>query len=293
MTNKVTFGLKNVHYAPLEIVDGQPSFGQPVPMPGAVELTHEPRGDMVEFYADDMLYYSASNNQGYDGTLSIANIPEDFLINALGEEKNSDGVLNEIQDAKSKPFAFLFEFDGDEKAVRHVMYNCTASRPNVSSSTKTNSVEPNANELTFVASALEIGGKRLVKTKTTSDTSNSVYDGWYDNVYQANADTTPPTVTVAPIDGATTVDVTTDIVWTFDEAIREASVSSANFFVTDATGDEVDGTLTQSTDKLTVTFTPSMDLQATTDYQAIATKNVKDLSGNSLAENSVTNFTTA
>ncbi len=51
---------------------GAIKFGTPIPLPGAVELTFEPRGDLIEFYADDMLYYAASNNQGYDGTLSIA-----------------------------------------------------------------------------------------------------------------------------------------------------------------------------------------------------------------------------
>ncbi|PEW54146.1 phage tail protein, partial [Bacillus cereus] len=66
--NKVTFGLKNVHYVPFDIKDFLVTFGTPIPLPGGVELTFEPRGDLIEFYADDMLYYAASNNQGYDGT---------------------------------------------------------------------------------------------------------------------------------------------------------------------------------------------------------------------------------
>ena len=70
-------------------------------MPGAVELTNEPRGDLIEFYADDMLYYSADNNQGYEGTLNIALLPEQFAIDALGEQLDeTDGVLNELADAK-------------------------------------------------------------------------------------------------------------------------------------------------------------------------------------------------
>ena len=135
--NKVSFGLKNVHYATYETKDGVVTFGTPIPMPGAVELTNEPRGDLIEFYADDMLYYSADNNQGYEGTLNIALLPEQFVIDALGEQLDeTDGVLNELADAKGKPFALLFEFDGDVKATRHVMYNCSASRPNISSKSK-------------------------------------------------------------------------------------------------------------------------------------------------------------
>lgn len=183
--NKVTFGLKNVHYATYTELNGVITFDAPIPLKGGVSLTTEPRGELVEFYADDMLYYSASNNQGYNGTLSIANIPESFLIDALGEELDeTDKVIHELSDAKGQPFALLFEFDGDVKAVRHVMYNCTANRPNISSSTKTNTAQPNTNELTFVASPMVIDGKRYVKTKTSATTPAAIYDAWYQGVYK-------------------------------------------------------------------------------------------------------------
>ncbi|PDY48446.1 major tail protein [Bacillus pseudomycoides] len=182
--NKVSFGLKNVRYATYETKDGVVTFETPIPLPGAVELTFEPRGDLIEFYADDMLYYAASNNQGYDGTLSIAYIPEQFAIDALGEQLDeTDGVLNELADAKGKSFALLFEFDGDIKATRHVMFNCSASRPTLASKTKTSSAEPNANELKFVSSPIDISGNRMVKTKTTSKTTQAIYDNWYKKVY--------------------------------------------------------------------------------------------------------------
>ena len=181
--NKVTFGLKNVHYAPYTVSSGTISYDTPVAIPGAVEISLEPRGDMVEFYADDMLYYSAANNQGYDGTLSIANIPQQFLIDALGEVLDeTDGVLTESSNSKGSNFALMFEFDGDVKAVRHVLYSCSANRPNVTSSTKTDSVEPNANELVFVAGPRETD--YAVKTKTTDTTDPTIYDAWYTAVYE-------------------------------------------------------------------------------------------------------------
>ncbi|MED1093990.1 major tail protein [Bacillus paramycoides] len=184
--NKVTFGLKNVHYVPLDIKDFLVTFGTPIPLRGGVELTFEPRGDLIEFYADDMLYYAASNNQGYDGTLNIATIPEQFAIDALGEVLDeTDGVLSELADAKGKPFALLFEFDGDVNATRHVMYNCSASRPTIASKTKTNSAEPNTNELKFVSSPIILApdGRPMVKTKTTAKTTQAIYNDWYKKVY--------------------------------------------------------------------------------------------------------------
>lgn len=185
--NKVTFGLKNVHYAVITEGEGTITYGTPVAIPGGVEISLEPRGDMSEFYADDILYYSASNNQGYDGTLTIANIPEQFAIDCLGEEQDeTDKVITEKSNNVGKNFALLFEFDGDIKSIRHVLYNCSANRPTVSSSTKTNTKEPNTNELSFVSSPR--GTDLSVKTKTTTTTPSNIYDNWYKKVYEKAAE---------------------------------------------------------------------------------------------------------
>lgn len=185
--NKVTFGLKNVHYAIItEGAEGSITYGTPVRIPGAVEITLDPRGEMTEFYADDILYYKAGNNQGYDGTLNIANIPDQFAIDCLGEEQDeTDKVITEKSDKEGRSFALLFEFDGDKKAIRHVLYNCSANRPTVSSTTKSNAKEPNTNELSFVSSPRSTD--LAVKTKTTTSTPNDIYKNWYTKVYEKAA----------------------------------------------------------------------------------------------------------
>lgn len=187
---KVNYGLKNAYFATItEAEDGAFTYGTPIRLPGSVELTLEPRGDMIEFYADDMLYFSAPNNQGYDGTFTLANIPTAFATECLGEViDETDQVVTEVQGAKPKGFALLFEFDNDIKATRHVLYNCKASRPTVSSSTSTDSVEPGTSELSFVASARP--SDRQVKTKTTQSTPAAIYDAWYEKVYEKTV--TPP-----------------------------------------------------------------------------------------------------
>lgn len=181
--NKISYGLKNVHYAPFTVSAGVITYQAPIALGGGIEISLDPRGTMTEFYADDILYYSASNNQGYDGTLSIANIPDQFSIDVLGEEKDStDLVMTEKAGSIGKSFALLFEFDGDVKATRHILYNCTASRPKVGSNTKADKSEPNTNELTFVASPRETD--LAVKTKTTTTTPENTYTAWYETVYE-------------------------------------------------------------------------------------------------------------
>lgn len=182
--NIVSFGLENAHYALITEEAGVITYGTPIPMPGSVELSLEPNGDAIEFWADNKLYYSEDNNQGYNGTLNIASIPQTFAVDCLGEEiDETTGTMAEIADAKKKKFALLFEFIGDAKATRHVVYQCMASRPTISSSTKTTGSEPSTTELAFKATPTTFDGKRYVKNKTIPNENATTYDGWYENVF--------------------------------------------------------------------------------------------------------------
>lgn len=105
--------------------------------------------------------------------------------------------------------------------------------------------------------------------------------------------TTPLTVTVAPAAGATNIAANSEVIWTFSVAIEVDSMTSANLFVIGASGAIVPGTLSLSVDSMTVTFAPTNYLAAATSYTAIVTTNVVDITGNTMIQNGVTNFTTA
>jgi phi13 family phage major tail protein len=181
--NKVVFGLRNAHYSIItEGEDGEISYSVPVSLKGAVEVALDPRGETTDFYADDILYYTTVSNQGYEMTLTVANIPVEFRTDVLGENmEGADNVLTETPTSKSKKIAFMFEFDGDIKAVRHCLYYCTVTRPSISSATKTESAEPQTQELTVISAPRPEDG--VVKRSTTAETPDGVYNAWYQNVY--------------------------------------------------------------------------------------------------------------
>lgn len=181
--NKVRFGLKNCHYAKATVDEetGKVTFDTPVAIPGAVELSLDPEGDTEPFYADDMVYYTTTANNGYSGDLEIALLPDSFRKDILHEEEDSNGVLVEDATVDPEHFALLFEFSGDKKKIRHCLYYCSASRPSIEGATSEDKKEVQTEKIEITATPLSNG---LVKVKTSAATSDTVYNDWYKKVYE-------------------------------------------------------------------------------------------------------------
>lgn len=193
--NKVKFGIKNCFYAVATIADnGSATYATPVALKGAVSLSLEAQGDNSPFYADDITYYMAAINSGYQGDLELALIPDSFKTDVLGYATDANGVLYEDADAEAKHFALIFEFSGDQHATRHVMYNCTATRPATGSSTITETKEPQTESMTITATSIYNAAleKNIVKASCTP-TQATQYNAWNSAVYQASGSSTATT----------------------------------------------------------------------------------------------------
>ncbi|WP_027107142.1 major tail protein [Ligilactobacillus ceti] len=181
MSNKVKYNLKNVYAAKLNKTNDGYNYEEPKRIPGAVSISLEAEGDSSPFYADGIVYFRSTSNNGYSGDLEIALIPEWFRTEILKEKLDTNGVLIENSEVtETEKFALLFEFDGDKKAIRHVMYNCSANRPSIESETKEESIEPGTETLSLTCDPRSDG---LVKSRTGDTTKDTTYNNWYSSVY--------------------------------------------------------------------------------------------------------------
>lgn len=184
-SNKVRFGLSNVHYAKLDTSTDK--YATPVGVPGAVSLEISYDSDTSTFRADNSDYETFINSSTISGTLTVAAAPDSMFTDLLGYV-DDDGVLLENMSAQPSPFAMLFEISGNLNDQRFCLYNCKLSRPTQSANTTDTSITPDTQQYTFTASAkaFTVDGTSINVSKASVEntTDNKAkYDAWMTTVY--------------------------------------------------------------------------------------------------------------
>lgn len=184
--NKVRFGLKNVYYAVLtESTDGTANtYATPVAVPGAVSLTLDSNGTDGTFYADNVAYYKTFANNGYTGELEMARINDAMLQDVWGMDLDATSkVLYEKTGIQPKPFALLFQIEGDQDEELNVLYRVVpTSKPSEGSQTVGEEVEPVTQTFEFEALPLVTGPASqagLIKARTTDATPDATKTAWF------------------------------------------------------------------------------------------------------------------
>lgn len=186
--NKVLYGIEKCYIAKITEEDGEITYGTPFAMPGVTGLSPEPQGATTKFYADNVVYFIANSNQGYEGDLVLAITPEEFLTQILGQEVDDNGAVIEKADDKQARFALMFEGKGDQKARRWVYWDCTATRPSRENNTQEESVEVGTESITITMSPRTTD--KAIKCYLEPSTENQdVYDTFFTKVYEKNATT--------------------------------------------------------------------------------------------------------
>lgn len=193
-TNKVKYGLMNVHYALVTetvVTTGADagktvsSYGAMKALAGAVSLSLSSTASKSVFRADNKDYYVSYGEGGYEGDLEVARVNEDFLKDVLGLVEDNDKILVEASSAFKTVnyFALVFEFDGDQRATKHCLYKCSASRPDIASQTtgEGGTTDPQTETLTLTV-VPRIDEDKYIHLQTQESTTTAVIEAWYSAV---------------------------------------------------------------------------------------------------------------
>lgn len=171
--NKVKYGIKKLYVA--KILAGSAggyTFGTPFHIPGAINLNLDSQMNVTNIAADDIKdYASETANNGYEGTVEVALLPEQFETEILGD---TNGVEN--SETKSAEFAMLVEFTGDQKKGRYCFWRTQLTkRPTISQRTKGENFQIDTDTLNI----------KCMPRLDTYDIKGKCYEDWdvYDGFY--------------------------------------------------------------------------------------------------------------
>lgn len=177
MSNKIKYGISDVHYA-LVTTSG---YSTPVALPGAVSASLSAEGEHSSFYADNYEYFVTDVNNGYSGQLEVAFLDDDARVALLGEilDATNKNLYEKASGAESPKFALGFKIKGDAKDTYFWFYNCTLSRPQLNAETKGENIDPNTDTLDINCRPNDNG---YVRVKSSEETSDSSISAWFSAV---------------------------------------------------------------------------------------------------------------
>ena len=190
--NKVFYGFSHVYYAAATIAnDGTATFGTVKSFIGAKGLSLAKSGSQQKWWADNMPFFTYNEESGtYSGDLEMALLTKDFQKDCLGMKEDAFGRLYEDANAEPPHFALMFQFEGDQKGIRHVYYNCTATMPDVASQTTEGTNEPQTETVTITATPVYFAAQNEYIPRLKAEEGDPGYSTWYTSVVTPAASTT-------------------------------------------------------------------------------------------------------
>lgn len=187
--NAIQYGLEAVGYR-VELDDG--TYGPEKPIDWPVNLTLDHQSQLVNFYANDTTAASIETDDGFSGSMEALYFPDDFLVDVLGQVRDSNGAILSGGGEKSKYFALHFKFLGDKHNKKCWACKCKATAPTGAHTTtegSTINADHETINLTAIAKTFVEGtGNSAVVTKYAvakmSDTTetHAAYESFFDMV---------------------------------------------------------------------------------------------------------------
>jgi phi13 family phage major tail protein len=291
MSNGIQVGLDNLVYATLTKDDSTGvTYGVIKKVPGIINAKVSTKTNSATLYADDSAAETATAVGETEVEIETKELPLDVQSDWFGHT-----VVKGVMTKKSTdiaPYIAIGYRSVKSNGKYKYMWLLKGRFETPDFEGKTKEDKPNfvtpKTKGTFVARDYDKAYIRQADEEVTGF-EPSTATNWFTSV-EGITDTVAPTVTTAPLDGATGVAVGDNVVLTFNKAIQVDTANSSNIFLMKADGTDVATTLSIDADNKVVTLDPTADL-TTGAYVAVVTTNVKSVAGVALAQKCVINFT--
>ncbi len=283
-------GLDQLHYALLitdDVAATSAVYGTPVRIPGAIQANINPNSAMDTLFGDNGPMETATSLGKIELDLEAAEFAPDIQAAMLGHSYISGMLIKKGGDIPPW-LAVGGRAMKSNGAYRYFwLVKGKMSDPEEKNETKKDKVSFSTPTMKGNFVKRDCDDIWIVEYDTDSAFyQKSVEDAWFTKVMAP--DDIPLGCTVTPLNNATGVAINSNITVVFSKDVTSADVVVANFTLAPTSGGTaVTCTAALSTDKRTVTITPSAALTAATQY----TFTVKSATG--LASDFVTKFTTA
>jgi phi13 family phage major tail protein len=286
ITHSAPVGVENLVYALLTNED-IPAYDTVKSMAPLINIKVSPKINSESLYADNRKVEIISSLGDIDVEVEQQDLPLEVQADILGHVLDeAKGVLTYHSNDTAPYLALGFKI---KKANGKYRYVWLLKGKFEEYSEEANTTEDKAKFTTPKLKAAFMPRTDGNWKYTADEDSGTVPATFLSTVYSPAIDLVAPTVTTSPLDGASGVLGTANIVFAFDKAIQPSCVTPSNFFLMKADGTSVAATINIGTDNTVVTLDPTASLGAGS-YIAVATTNVKSTAGVSIAANFVVNF---
>ncbi len=285
-------GLSDLHYAILTTDEvGSITYQAPVVIPGVINANINPNPSSGTLYADDGPAETYSNMGEISLELELKDLPLEVQAALLGHTITG-GVLVRKSTDTAPYVAIGFKSMKTNGKYRFVwLHKGKFQLPEMGHQTKDDKVNFQTPKIKAIFLRRDYDNAWIKQTdEDHPDYTADIGTNWFTAV--EGAAPAALTCTPNPADEAAGVAVDANITWTFNNAIQVSDVTVANFVLVKNDGTAVAGALSVDSVHKVVTLNPTANLDATSTYVAIATKGVRDIYGQTIAANSVTNFVT-
>lgn len=286
--------VENLYYA-LELTDpsgGTSTYGTPKPVGKSVKISVEPDIADASFYGDSSLQEYATQFVSSKVSLETEVLPLSVISDILGHQLDNAGGMVYSKNDYAPYVALMYRRKKANGHYRYIkLFKCKFKDGKEDGETVSNSLKIQDDTLDGTCFARYSDGQWRVSKDQDEVGYTDVSTTWFQSV---NGTSTPLTLTSTPADNATGVSASAPITLVFSTNLNQNTANSDNITLMKASdGTLVANTIAYNDTTKTVTITPSSALTTATEYIVTVSKSVKDTAGNTLANQTIINFTVA